>query len=117
MGVLFTLLITAFVTCIIKKKRRPLQRASGSTSVPSSPLSSLSPMSSLVIKKDKPPDYNSVIKLKEREDQELPTYSEAVSDNTGDINETEDVTDDTKHDKISDDKKDAHTKCDELSQV
>ena len=74
-------------------------------------------MSSLVIKKDKPPDYNSVIKLKEREDQELPTYSEAVSDNTGDINETEDVTDDTKHDKISDDKKDDHAKCDELSQV
>ena len=37
------------------------------------------PMSNIVIRKDKPPDYNSVIQMKEREDEELPSYSQAVS--------------------------------------
>ena len=37
------------------------------------------PMSSVVVRKDKPPDYNSVIMMKEREDEELPTYIQAVS--------------------------------------
>ena len=36
-------------------------------------------MSSVVVRKDKPPDYNSVIMMKEREDEELPTYIQAVS--------------------------------------
>ena len=31
------------------------------------------------MRKDKPPDYNSVIQMKEKEDQELPSYSQAVS--------------------------------------
>ena len=30
------------------------------------------------MRKDKPPDYNSVIMMKEREESELPTYSQAV---------------------------------------
>ena len=29
-------------------------------------------------KKDTPPDYVSVIKMKKKEDEELPTYSEAI---------------------------------------
>ena len=29
-------------------------------------------------KKDTPPDYVSVIKMKNKEDEELPTYSEAI---------------------------------------
>ena len=36
-------------------------------------------MSGVVVRKDKPPDYNSVIMMKEREDEELPTYIQAVS--------------------------------------
>ena len=37
------------------------------------------PMSAVVVRKDKPPDYNSVIMMKEREDEELPTYIQAVT--------------------------------------
>ena len=37
------------------------------------------PMSGVMVRKDKPPDYNSVIMMKEREDEELPTYCQAVS--------------------------------------
>ena len=36
-------------------------------------------MSAVVVRKDKPPDYNSVIMMKEREDEELPTYIQAVT--------------------------------------
>ena len=36
-------------------------------------------MSAVVVRKDKPPDYNSVIMMKEREDEELPTYTQAVT--------------------------------------
>lgn len=32
----------------------------------------------VVVRKDKPPDYNSVIMMKEMEDEELPTYIQAV---------------------------------------
>ena len=35
-------------------------------------------VSTIVLRKDKPPDYNSVIQMKEREESELPTYSQAV---------------------------------------
>ena len=55
-GVLFILLITAFVTCITRKKR--IHKSA---------------------KKDHPPDYVSVIKMKKKEDEELPTYSEAIT--------------------------------------
>ena len=34
--------------------------------------------SDMVRKKDIPPDYVSVIKMKKKEDEELPTYSEAI---------------------------------------
>ena len=34
-------------------------------------------------KKDHPPDYVSVIKMKEKEDEDLPTYSEAITIETG----------------------------------
>ena len=37
------------------------------------------PMSGVMVRKDKPPDYNSVIMMKEREDEELPNYCQAVS--------------------------------------
>ena len=37
------------------------------------------------LKKDAPPDYVDVVKMKEKEDEELPTYSEAVIGDT-DIN-------------------------------
>jgi len=70
--VLFILLITAFVTCIIRKKRRPQHQ-------PSQRSTAAAPMSGVVVRKDKPPDYNSVIIMKEREDEELPTYIQAVS--------------------------------------
>ena len=43
------------------------------------------PMSNIVIRKDKPPDYNSVIQMKEREDEELPSYSQAVSNVSDDV--------------------------------
>ena len=33
-----------------------------------------------VLQKDKPPDYDTAVRMKEREELELPTYSEAVSD-------------------------------------
>jgi len=70
--VLFILIITAFVTCIIRKKRRP-QHQPGPRS------HAAVPMSGVMVRKDKPPDYNSVIMMKEREDEELPTYCQAVS--------------------------------------
>eukprot|EP00091_Calanus_sinicus_P014760 TRINITY_DN32434_c0_g1_i1.p1 TRINITY_DN32434_c0_g1~~TRINITY_DN32434_c0_g1_i1.p1 ORF type:complete len:133 (-),score=45.20 TRINITY_DN32434_c0_g1_i1:69-467(-) len=57
-GVLFILLIIAFITCITRKKK--LERAKKSE------------------KKDHPPDYVSVIKMKTKEDEELPSYSEAI---------------------------------------
>jgi len=70
--VLFILLITAFVTCIIRKKRRPQTGLSQRSHT-------AAPMSAVVVRKDKPPDYNSVIMMKEREDEELPTYIQAVT--------------------------------------
>ena len=45
---------------------------------PRSPAAAV-PMSGVMVRKDKPPDYNSVIMMKEREDEELPTYCQAVS--------------------------------------
>jgi len=59
-------------------------------------------MSNVVTRKDKPPDYNSVIQMKEREDEELPSYSQAVSnisDVPGDKTGHEDHHDDV-HDKV-----------------
>ena len=35
-------------------------------------------MSQDSLKKDAPPDYVAAVKMKEKEDEELPTYSEAV---------------------------------------
>jgi len=93
--VLFILLITAFVTCIIRKKRRPQHHSVESQRIQA-------PMSNVVTRKDKPPDYNSVIQMKEREDEELPSYSQAVSnisdvpgDKTGHDHHEDDV-----HDKV-----------------
>ena len=36
-----------------------------------------------VLQKDKPPDYDTAVRMKEREELELPSYSEAVSDMGG----------------------------------
>eukprot|EP00090_Calanus_glacialis_P032349 TRINITY_DN5359_c0_g1_i4.p1 TRINITY_DN5359_c0_g1~~TRINITY_DN5359_c0_g1_i4.p1 ORF type:complete len:155 (-),score=48.03 TRINITY_DN5359_c0_g1_i4:26-490(-) len=57
-GVLFILLIVAFITCITRRKT--IERAKKSQ------------------KKDHPPDYVAVIKMKIKEDEELPSYSEAI---------------------------------------
>ena len=57
-GVLFILLIVAFITCITRRKT--IERAKKSQ------------------KKDHPPDYVAVIKMKTKEDEELPSYTEAV---------------------------------------
>ena len=32
----------------------------------------------VVVRKDKPPDYNSVLKMKELEEEELPSYTQAT---------------------------------------
>merc|ERR1712226_874837 len=73
--VLFILLITAFVTCLTRKKRRP-QNVENQAD--------LDPMRR-VQHKDKPPDYDTAVKMKEREELELPSYSEAVSDKSSDV--------------------------------
>jgi len=69
--VLFLLIITAFVTCIIRKKRRPQRPDHHHVQHPIT-------VSSIVLRKDKPPDYNSVLKMKQEEEEELPSYSQAV---------------------------------------
>jgi len=98
--VLFILLITAFVTCIIRKKRRPHQ--------PPPALSSMSaPMSGVVVRKDKPPDYNSVLMMKQMEDQELPSYTQAVS------GVPEVISDRSESDEDSDNKSKADTDSDQ----
>jgi len=71
--VLFILLITAFVTCITRKKRRP-QNVESQCQVVSDPRRTRN------LQKDKPPDYDEAVRMKEREELELPSYSEAVSD-------------------------------------
>ena len=60
-------------------------------------------MSNIVIRKDKPPDYNSVIQMKEKEDEELPSYSQAVS-NISDVpgDKTGHDHHDDVHDKVED---------------
>ena len=35
----------------------------------------------VVVRKDKPPDYNSVLKMKELEEEELPSYTQATQAN------------------------------------
>jgi len=67
--VLFILLITAFVTCITRKTRaaQPVESPVVSETV------------RRAINKDKPPDYETAVKMKEREELELPSYSQAVS--------------------------------------
>jgi len=64
--VLFILLVTAFVTCIIRKKRRPQASVESGGPAPA------------VVRKDKPPDYNSVLKMKELEEEGLPSYTQAT---------------------------------------
>merc|ERR1711997_654174 len=72
--VLFILLITAFVTCITRKNRaaQTVESEVVSESV------------RRAFNKDKPPDYDTAVKMKEREELELPSYSQAVSDMSGD---------------------------------
>ena len=41
-----------------------------------------------LLQKDKPPDYDTAVRMKEREELELPSYSEAVSDLRDDISKT-----------------------------
>merc|ERR1711997_842439 len=75
--VLFILLITAFVPCITRKKGRP-QNVESQCQVVSDP------RRTRIFHKDKPPDYDTAVRMKEREELELPSYSEAVSDMSGD---------------------------------
>ena len=58
-------------------------------------------MSGVVVRKDKPPDYNSVIMMKEREDDELPTYIQAVSYESS-VSEV--ITSEEAHDEPSDER-------------
>jgi len=73
--VLFILLITAFVTCITRKKRRAQSVETGTVQDYSGQLRGHRRSHH----KDKPPDYDTAVKMKEREELELPSYSEAVS--------------------------------------
>merc|ERR1719431_2242328 len=88
-SVFFILLVTAFITCITRRKRAQQQNEDEL-------------MSQRVSdhiqrrrgqKKDPPPNYVTVIKMKEEED--LPSYSEAVSMEAGMSN-----TDDNKDDQL-----------------
>merc|ERR1719228_3257067 len=78
-SVFFIFLVTAFITCITRRKRAQqqsedelmsqrvsdhIQRRRGQT-------------------KDPPPNYVTVIKMKEEEEEDLPSYSEAVSMEAG----------------------------------
>ena len=56
------------------------------------------PMSGVLVRKDKPPDYNSVIMMKEREDEELPSYCQAVSSVPEVISESRTESDDNDND-------------------
>merc|ERR1711971_369020 len=76
--VLFILLITAFVTCITRKKRRP-QNVESQCQVVSDP------RRTRILQKDKPPDYDEAVRMKEREELELPSYSQAVSDQSTEV--------------------------------
>ena len=71
-------------------------------------LSSMSaPMSGVVVRKDKPPDYNSVLMMKQMEDQELPSYTQAVS------GVPEVISDRSESDEDSDNKSKADTDSDQ----
>ena len=43
------------------------------------------PRRTRILHKDKPPDYDTAVRMKEREELELPSYSEAVSDKSCDV--------------------------------
>ena len=43
------------------------------------------PRRTRILHKDKPPDYDTAVRMKEREELELPSYSEAVSDKSSDV--------------------------------
>merc|ERR1711892_1095653 len=90
--VLFLLLITALITCITRRKwiqpsnEEDLlnQRISNHIQrITSSNMLHMMERSNSSEKKDHPPDYVSVIKMKEKEDEDLPTYSEAITIETG----------------------------------
>ena len=43
------------------------------------------PRQTRILHKDKPPDYDTAVRMKEREEFELPSYTEAVSDKNSDV--------------------------------
>ena len=47
------------------------------------------PRRSRILQKDKPPDYDEALRMKEREELELPSYSEAVSDQSSEVSRVE----------------------------
>ena len=49
------------------------------------------PRRSRILHKDKPPDYDTAVRMKEREELELPSYSEAVSDKSSDVSHVDNV--------------------------
>ena len=48
------------------------------------------PRRTRIFHKDKPPDYDTAVRMKEREELELPSYSEAVRDKSGQVTRLDD---------------------------
>lgn len=86
-GILFILLVTALMTCITRKKRTQQPNEEDYLNNQVSEQMERIRSANLLFrmerlhpsqKKDAPPDYVTAVKMKEEEDEELPTYSEAV---------------------------------------
>lgn len=82
LGVLFIIFIIAFISCIKRRKtvQTFVQEGHRSTQV----VFSLDQMSQ-IRKGDIPPDYNTVVKMKEEEDGDLPSYNQAVEGHVGSV--------------------------------
>merc|ERR1719431_1835747 len=86
-GILFILIIIAFIICLRHRKR--YQDQDRFLSYEMRQLHHNRTSQHLLTQRDQvqdsPPDYNLVIKLKEEEEGELPSYSQAVGDVCGDV--------------------------------
>jgi len=78
-GGFFILLVGCFITCITRKKR--VQNPNEDEFFMNQRVSEHIQMRirARSQKKDQPPNYVSVVKMKEEEDEELPSYSEAIN--------------------------------------
>jgi len=78
-AILFILLIVAFITCISRKKRlEPSSSDDRLNQSLSNHILQMLAISHSATTKDHPPGYVDVVKMKKEEDEELPTYSEAL---------------------------------------